>query len=110
MTIVLVVAATLLFTGGLTGNVPRHNFAYAPSNVDTSGEVACVEANEGVILQGDNAVIMHTNPDCSEYVIQDCADTTSQPFVYRQVAPQRFEVTCRGLAQSSTIHPTTAVY
>lgn len=109
MTIVLVVAATLLFTGGLTGNVPRHNFAYAPSNVDTSGAVTCVPAYEGVVPQSGRAGIRYTNADCTT-TFQECGESTSQPFVHREYAPQQFRVECRVPVRLSTAHPTSAVY
>ncbi len=109
MTIVLVVAATLLFSGGLTGNVSRSSFSNLPSAPSTLLGDVCTPEKEGQILEGGDAVIVLKKSDCSFDVIADCDDSTSQPFVTKQVAPQRFEVTCRGLQQSSSTNPTTRV-
>lgn len=111
MTIVLVVAATLLFSGGLTGNASREAFGFSTvkPSLDNFGDVTCVPEKEGKVLAGNDAVIVRINEDCSEDIIADCEDLTSQPFVTKQVSPQRFEVTCRGLQQSSSTNPITRV-
>ncbi len=99
MTIVLVVAATLLFTGGLTGNVPRSNFAYNPSYVNAGGEVICSEVNEGKFV-GTAPAIVHINSDCSETIIKYCA-RSSRPFITTGNIYGQQEVDCRGLAITS---------
>ncbi len=99
MTIVLVVAATLLFTGGLTGNVPRSNFAYNPSYVNAGGAVTCSEVNEGKFIDGD-PVIVHINSDCSETITEFCA-RSSKPFITTGNVYGKQEVYCRGLAITS---------
>lgn len=100
MTIVLVVAATLLFTGGLTGNVPRSNFAYNPSYVNAGGAVICSEVNEGRILAGNIPAIVHVNSDCSETTTEYCP-SSSRPFITVRTGYGQEEVQCRGLAISS---------
>ena len=98
MTIVLVVAATLLFSGGLTGNASyQKNFGFATTQplLDTSGEVTCSPEKEGVILEGGDAVIRLKNSECKWDIVADCADS-SRPFLTVDRVVQ-----CRGLAISS---------
>ena len=98
MTIVLVAAATLLFSGGLTGNASyQKNFGFdtVKHSANLGGEVTCSPEKEGVILEGGDAVIVLKKEDCSVDVIMDCADS-SRPFLTVNRVVQ-----CRGLAISS---------
>lgn len=108
MTIVLVVAATLLFTGGLTGNVPRSNFASAPSYINAGGEVICSEEVQGIFTTRGPA-LEATNYKCEKNIVDYCNPILSQPFIYAQVAPQRFEIRCRESVQLSTAQPSTSL-
>jgi|SRR3989344_1925934 len=99
MTIVLVVAATLLFSGGLTGNASRYqeNFGFTTTQplLDSGGEVVCSPVKEGKYLSNGKPAIVQINSDCSETVTDLCADS-SRPFITNQRV-----VECRGLAISS---------
>ena len=99
MTIVLVVAATLLFSGGLTGNASyQKNFGFDTTqhSANLGGEVVCSPVNEGRILAGNDAVIVRINEDCSEDIVADCGDS-SKPFGTKQR-----KTVCNELQQSSS--------
>lgn len=100
MVIVLVVAATLLFSGGLTGNVPREAFSSVTPRLDREGVIECVPDKEGKVLAGQDAVIVRINEDCSEDIVADCVDS-SRPFITVRTAYGVEEVQCRGLGLST---------
>lgn len=100
MTIVLVVAATLLFTGGLTGNVQRSNFAYNPSYVNLGGEVICSPVKEAGYDDNGNPVIWQIDEKCIKTPIEFCP-RSSRPFVTTGNVYGEQEPHCRGLAITS---------
>ena len=104
MTIVLVVAATLLFSGGLTGNVSRSNFSNLPSAPSTLLGVVCSPVREGGYADSGDPVIWQINKDCSKTVANICADS-AHPFITKNRV-----VECRGLAESSSTDVFPGVY
>lgn len=108
MTIVLVVAATLLFSGGLTGNATGYqkNFGFTTTQplLDTSGEVVCSPVREGGYADSGDPVIWQINKDCSKTVANICADS-AHPFITKNRV-----VECRGPAETSSTDVFPGVY
>ncbi|MDP4012799.1 MAG: hypothetical protein Q8R00_04310 [Candidatus Nanoarchaeia archaeon] len=83
ITIAIVLAATLFFSGTLTGEATRRSdFAQTPYEINQKSFAPCTEHRFGEILPGQVSVIKEVGIDCKEKIVEYCSSygNTRQPF------------------------------
>ena len=109
MTIAIVLAATLFFTGTLTGDVTRRSdFSNQPIINSQANMASCTYHKFGEILPGRVAVIKEVGEDCKEKIIEYCSDygkVTNQPFKTIYLSYGVSDVICSSRSPDSSMRP-----
>ena len=116
MNIVIVLAVTLLFTGGLTGNAARRDFSYTlPEPSDLAGEHCDTSITFPEYLPGNQPAVMHNvidvNGECVTRVKEFCDPLYRPPFHVQQqfgtgAGAQQYFYECAQRIIDSTQSPT----